>query len=74
MDCERTFYGCFVTMKQQDILKNWKHTTLWQKENYWWPGLRLFVKNYVKGCRICQQFKIDRSPSHPAFVPRQWHG
>jgi hypothetical protein len=29
------------------------------KQHYWWPGLRIFVKNYVKGCRICQQFKID---------------
>ena len=22
-------------------------------ENHWWPGLRSFVKNYVKGCGIC---------------------
>ena len=28
--------------------------------HYWWPGLRTFVKNYVKGCGTCQQFKIDR--------------
>src|ERR1700689_1885989 len=35
--------------------------------HYWWPGMRLFVKNYVKGCGICQQFKINRNPSHPAF-------
>ena len=39
------------------------------RQHYWWPGLRTFVKNYVKGCRICQQFKIDRSPAKPAFVP-----
>jgi RNase H-like domain found in reverse transcriptase/Integrase zinc binding domain len=39
------------------------------KENYWWPGLRVFVKNYVQGCGICQQFKIDRNPSKPAFIP-----
>jgi hypothetical protein len=24
------------------------------KQHYWWPGLRIFVKNYVKGCGICQ--------------------
>ena len=36
-------------------------------KNFWWPGMRTFVKNYVKGCGICQQFKIDRSPSRPAF-------
>jgi hypothetical protein len=39
------------------------------KKNYWWPGLRVFVKNYVQGCGICQQFKIDRNPSKPAFIP-----
>ena len=31
--------------------------------------MRSFVKEYVKGCGICQQFKIDRSPSHPSFMP-----
>jgi hypothetical protein len=39
------------------------------KQHYWWPGLRIFVKNYVKGCGICQQFKIDRNLSHPSFIP-----
>jgi Integrase zinc binding domain len=39
------------------------------KQHYWWPGLRIFVKNYVKGCGICQQFKIDQNPSHPSFIP-----
>jgi hypothetical protein len=39
------------------------------KQHYWWPGLRIFVKNYVKECGICQQFKIDRNPSHPSFIP-----
>ena len=41
------------------------------KHYYWWPGLRTFVKNYVKGCGICQQFKIDRQPSKPAFMPTE---
>jgi hypothetical protein len=39
------------------------------KEHYWWLGLRVFVKNYVQGCGICQQFKIDRNPIKPAFMP-----
>jgi hypothetical protein len=38
------------------------------RQNYWWPGLRMFVKNYVQGCSICQQFKINRSPSNPAYI------
>jgi hypothetical protein len=39
------------------------------KEHYWWPGLRVFIKNYIQGCGTCQQFKIDRNLSKPAFVP-----
>ena len=39
------------------------------KEQYWWPRLRTFVKNYVKGCAICQQFKTDHHPFHPAYIP-----
>ena len=41
------------------------------RQHYWWPGLRTFVKNYVQGCGICQQFKIDRTPSKPAFIPTE---
>src|SRR5271154_7275993 len=40
-------------------------------EHYWWPGIRMFIKNYVKGCGICQQFKIDRHPSHPSYLPTE---
>ena len=39
------------------------------RQYYWWPGLQTFVKTYVQECRICQQFKINRSPSHPAYQP-----
>jgi RNase H-like domain found in reverse transcriptase/Reverse transcriptase (RNA-dependent DNA polymerase)/Integrase zinc binding domain len=38
------------------------------RQNYWWPGLQTFVKNYVQGCGICQQFKINWSPSKPAYI------
>ena len=24
-------------------------------QDYWWPGLRTFVKNYVQGCGTCQK-------------------
>ena len=41
------------------------------KHCYWWPGLRTFVKNYVKGCGTRQQFIIDRQPSKPAFLPTE---
>jgi Integrase zinc binding domain len=38
------------------------------RQNYWWPGLWMFVKNYVQGCGICQQFKINQLPSNPAYI------
>jgi hypothetical protein len=37
------------------------------RQYYWWPGMRTFIKNYVKGCGSCQQFKIDRNPSKPSL-------
>ena len=37
------------------------------QQHYWWPGLWTFVKNYVQGCGMCQQFKINWSPSNPAY-------
>ena len=39
------------------------------RQYYWWPGLWTFVKTYVQGCRICQQFKINRSSSYPTYQP-----
>ena len=38
------------------------------KRLYWWPALWTFVWNYVKGCGVCQQYKINRSPSHPSYM------
>jgi len=29
----------------------------------------MFVKNYVKGCTTCQQFKINRSLTKPTLMP-----
>ena len=39
------------------------------QQHYWWSGLRTFVKNYVSGCGTCQQFKINRYPEKPAYIP-----
>jgi len=36
---------------------------------YWWPSMRTFVKNYIKGCATCQQFKINCSLMKPALMP-----
>ena len=32
--------------------------TIWKvQDKYWWPGMHLWISNYVKGCTICQQSK-----------------
>ena len=41
------------------------------RQHYWWPGMRTYVKKYVQGCGVCQQFKIDRSPAKPAYIPTE---
>ena len=38
-------------------------------ELYWLCGLRVFVKNYVAGCAICQQHKINRHLMKTALAP-----
>lgn len=43
-------------------------TTELVKQNYWWPGMNVFIKNYVIGCPICQQMKIN---THPTVPPLQ---
>jgi len=36
---------------------------------YWWPGMTVFVKNYVTGCAIYQQMKINTHPPSPGLIP-----
>src|SRR4051812_30135507 len=43
------------------------------RKNYWWPGMTVFVKNYVTGCAICQQMKINTNPSAPGLIPIKGH-
>ena len=44
-------------------------TLLAVSKDYYWPGLRTFVRNYVAGCLECQRFKINRHPARPALMP-----
>ena len=41
--------------------------------NYWWPGMGQFIKEYVEGCAICQETKINthptKEPIHPTEIP-----
>ena len=37
--------------------------------HYYWPGLQHFVRHYVNGCSMCQQFKVNNRPTKPALFP-----
>jgi hypothetical protein len=36
---------------------------------YWWPGMRDFIIQYVKGCATCQMNKVNTNPTKPAVYP-----
>ena len=36
---------------------------------YWWPGMKIFVTEYIKGCAICQMTKVNTHPTHPPMFP-----
>jgi hypothetical protein len=39
--------------------------------NYWWPGMSIFVKDYVSGCATCQESKHDTLPMHMPIQPTE---
>jgi hypothetical protein len=42
------------------------------KRDYWWPGMPNFVREYVKGCLLCQRNKINRNPwKGPLFLIKE---
>ena len=44
------------------------------KRNYWWPGLKEDIKEYVQGCFKCQQNKVQHQRKtgelHPLEIPQ----
>lgn len=36
---------------------------------YWWPGMRQFVTQFVKGCATCQTTKVNTHPTNPGMMP-----
>ena len=53
----------------RDLLKRYHDRTTaghpgvwktWQvlQQDYWWPTMKAFVKEYVAGCAVCQQNKM----------------
>ena len=39
------------------------------RRKYWWPGLKDYVQQYVKGCATCQQNKTDTQKKKPPLFP-----
>jgi hypothetical protein len=49
-------YCCLVVMHHGHAIAGHpgiQWTTLLTSQQYWWPKLREFVKNYIKGCATC---------------------
>jgi hypothetical protein len=44
-------------------------TTQIVERNYWWPQLRLDVKDYVQGCADCQRHKVNNRPTKAPLRP-----
>ena len=42
-------------------------------KDFWWPGIGVFVKNYVTGCAVCQQTKVITHPTSPPLMPIPAH-
>ena len=34
------------------------------QQNYWWIGMKKWISDYVKGCAICQQTKVQTHKPH----------
>jgi hypothetical protein len=39
------------------------------RRHYWWPGMTTFINQYVKGCAVCQQMKVNTHPMRPTHQP-----
>jgi len=36
---------------------------------YWWPNMKTFVTEYIKGCATCQMTKVNTHPNYPPLFP-----
>src|SRR5712672_2261482 len=39
------------------------------RQYYWWPNMKNYATEYIKGCATCQMSKINTNPSKPALSP-----
>jgi len=36
---------------------------------YWWPNMKTYIMEYIKGYATCQMTKVNTHPSHPPLFP-----
>ena len=64
----------------RDLLKRYHdgttagHPGVWKtwqalQQDYWWPTMKAFVKEYVAGCAVCQQTKTITRRNQPLLQP-----
>ena len=64
----------------RDLLKRYHdgttagHPGVWKtwqvlQQDYWWPTMKAFVKEYVAGCAVCQQNKTITLSNQPPLQP-----
>ena len=64
----------------QDLLRRYHNSTTaghpgiwktWQalQQDYWWPTMKAFIKEYVAGCAVCQQMKTITQQNQPPLQP-----
>src|SRR5712672_2649022 len=39
------------------------------KPYYWWPNMKNFITEYIKGCATCQMTKVNTQPTRPPLFP-----
>ena len=54
-----------ITARHPGMWKTWQAL----QQDYWWPTMKAFVKEYVMGCATCQQNKTITHRNQPPLQP-----
>src|SRR5712671_2766750 len=39
------------------------------QQYYWWPNMKNYATEYIKGCATCQMTKVNTQPTRPPLFP-----
>jgi hypothetical protein len=39
------------------------------QQHYWWPAMKWFITDYIRGCATCQMHKVNTKPTKPLIFP-----